>query len=783
MLTFVKNQVESSRPDGYWIEAFPFRVDDTCGQNLVGSGLGTSEQASQIEMFLNPYKDNESSGKDWPKTQIADLQFPVAFSYADITGNKYTDIILSDRYGPLMDGIWPEGGRVSWFENTGDPNTANWKQRYIGRSPGMHRLRSGHFTTKDKVQIIAVPIVVKSSDLTTPPPVIIYTAPDDPTSPEQDGDKGWEESIPYPSTFRLVHEVTGTITQTIIPGANSGLDQVLLAGREGVNLLWYDVDAAKWEYQNIGEGLPQQPGNPYWGSESVDIAKVDGDSTGYIARSEAFHGNHVAVYIKEQDAPKNQLKDVKWTRHVLDDFGSLYEGHVGSIHHIVCADIDGDGVEETLVAMMGSDPPSWERTGVWCYTQVHSHSLIMGYVAETVTAAVDLVSGKFNRFKLSDNSAGRIAVADLMCRGKLVLEFLDVASRRLALVVVPPHAKYAIDNGEGLKVIAGRVIWTDSEGHRQERTIATAPFTQVSTVGAVFVLLRQSSTSGHAPYTDMEQLVAHNIFPSQFPEALRHLEFPWIKVEERPWANGGFKGLEFYNLVGFHVRYNDDSDEKVCHIQAWTAGVGVSAGFHNHVDQNFCEIHACIVNGTGQGGMSWATVPDDEFDPAQTDKDKYESIVVPDMSEHGPLWRTDKDGLPILRKNDTVDYPWHAWLAGGGVPGQQRFDVWLAFEFPPFVARAEVVDESHTPPPGFYSITHAGSQLALSVSGGSSSDNTPLAVTDEAQKWTVSKLPGTSFRTLTNDSTRSSATVFWPPKSGQKVVGSRTPARLELTSA
>lgn len=58
MLTFVKNQVQSSRTDGYWLEAFPFHVDDTYGQNLVGYGLGTSEQASQIEMFLNPYKDN-----------------------------------------------------------------------------------------------------------------------------------------------------------------------------------------------------------------------------------------------------------------------------------------------------------------------------------------------------------------------------------------------------------------------------------------------------------------------------------------------------------------------------------------------------------------------------------------------------------------------------------------------------------------------------------------------------------------------------------------------------
>ena len=39
----------------------------------------------------------------------------------------------------------------------------------------------------------------------------------------------------------------------------------------------------------------------------------------------------------------------------------------GPIHHVVCADIDGDGVDEILVALMGSNPPSWKKTGVWCY--------------------------------------------------------------------------------------------------------------------------------------------------------------------------------------------------------------------------------------------------------------------------------------------------------------------------------------------------------------------------------------------------------------------------------
>jgi hypothetical protein len=69
---------------------------------------------------------------------------------------------------------------------------------------------AGHFTRKDRIQVIAVPIVVASKDLTTPAPVIIYTAPENPLSaPVDDDSKGWEMEVPFPDTFVLIHEVTG----------------------------------------------------------------------------------------------------------------------------------------------------------------------------------------------------------------------------------------------------------------------------------------------------------------------------------------------------------------------------------------------------------------------------------------------------------------------------------------------------------------------------------------------------------------------------------------------
>ncbi|THG93231.1 hypothetical protein EW026_g7954 [Hermanssonia centrifuga] len=320
-------------------------------------------------------------------------------------------------------------------------------------------------------------------------------------------------------------------------------------------------------------------------------------------------------------------------------------------------------------------------------------------------------------------------------------EFLDVSARKLALVILPPDTSYGVaEDSSGVKVLAGALSWVEVLNKLQERTSAARPFgCQTMTVnagavmsgkeGAVFVVLKPSNTSGTPPYSSMDQLVSHNIFPATYSADVRAMEFPWVKVQDRPWAHGRFKDLEFYNLVGFHVHYADDSLDDLVHMQLWTAGKGVSAGFHNHVEKSFCEIHACIVNGTGQGGMRWATVPDQNFDPEDPDLDKTELVVVPDMHEHGPLWHTGPDGHPSLRMNDTIDYPWHAWLAGDGDPNsEQSFDVWVAFEFPSF----ETFSTPARPPaikPGKYSILDPITQAVVILKDDNATDGTPVLAT------------------------------------------------------
>jgi aldos-2-ulose dehydratase len=185
-------------------------------------------------------------------------------------------VIISDRYGPSMDDIWQDdGGRVSWLENPGDA-TGNWVRHTIGNSPGMHRLRAGHFTRKDRVQIAAVPIVIASSDLTTAAPVIIFTAPENPKDTHGD----WPSEIVWKR--HLVHEVVVVSAEEC--GGEMAFDQIVLAGRDGVDVLWYDGSA--WQTFNVGTGLKPTPNNPYWGAGSVAVGRVGNDYAGYICLAE-----------------------------------------------------------------------------------------------------------------------------------------------------------------------------------------------------------------------------------------------------------------------------------------------------------------------------------------------------------------------------------------------------------------------------------------------------------------------------------------------------------------
>jgi hypothetical protein len=82
---------------------------------------------------------------------------------------------------------------------------------------------------------------------------------------------------------------------------------------------------------------------------------------------------------------------------VWETFGEPNEAGEGPAHHVVAADLDGDGDDELLVALRGPDPTQ----GVVYYKPV------------------DVAAAKFERVHVARASAARIAVADFDGDGRL----------------------------------------------------------------------------------------------------------------------------------------------------------------------------------------------------------------------------------------------------------------------------------------------------------------------------------------------------------------------------
>ncbi|THV03946.1 hypothetical protein K435DRAFT_835549 [Dendrothele bispora CBS 962.96] len=761
-------------PDGYWCQAFLYSKDAEY-PDIIAYGLGFQDKPATIRMFINPRNINDGRTSGWKLAELAVLDFPVAMTYADLTGDGFNDIIICDRYGPNMSNLWDaetnDGGRIIWLENPGDRSAVPyWKQHKIGNSTGMHRVTVGHFTTNNCIQVMGLPILSRSLDkddeIIPPAPILVFTP--DKGSPTE----CWKKEVAFPSQFRLIHHCR------VLPGVNDGLDLALVAGREGIIALWFDQKKQRWCHNVIGEGLGKTPDNPYWGSGSVDICRIKDDKVGYIATCEAFHGNVVSVYIKGEDAPKGarSLMSGKWTRHKVDDFGPLNDENTGTIHHVHSVELDNSFTASSFgIACMGAPVCKAENQGVYVYTPS------------------DLVKGKFNKQKISHKSAAILAVDAFTAPGAVeiasisyyvpgyhtgldppdvrieslrkfgtdtriyatkldhevllriprpsvlgagVIELLPMwklAGKMITLVVLAPCVLYPIESGSDAKVIYGEITVTNnSTGQTTLRGIApTAKNTRGPILsgivtaghkGAVFIHVQPIYGESQGPFSSMSLVGSENALPNApgISADARMTQLPFIKVDRLAWATSRlWNDFEFYNAIGFHVFFNDDVMEKVVHIQAWTLGIGETARFRlsfqlwglntmlnvsgsdNHSDKSFCEIHYCLSNGGGTGGMRY--FEDSYIDPIDTGleltKEYVEKnstlIVVKDLHEHGPLWKImpGKQTMPKLRNNGTVDYPWHAWLASQFghyklpiVPpldeSKQKYDIWMAFEFP-----------------------------------------------------------------------------------------------------
>ena len=368
---FEPRLVEEHRLDGYWIEAFD--IDGDGLPDLVGYGLGQGE----VTWYKNP---------TWERTLIRKYAGPVGMHNFDVDGDGRSDIVICHQYGKTMVDCDPQGGKIHWLQNPGT-TTGDWVERYIGRAPAMHRLKAGYFTQTKKLQILGLPIVGKPNDVHSTLPVMLFTAPDDILGATQ-----WDAQVVNDTFYHVLH---GVAVKKYRARNGSTLDSVLLASQEGITWLYYDTDAGRWVHELLGVGEQSEtPRTGFRGSGDVDAGRIGDDPFAYIPAVEPFHGNVVRVYVKDADAA---LTTVRWNRHVLDVFGDPNEKGEGAGHFVVCADFDGDGDDEFLVALRG--PPPWQ--GVFYYK------------------AVDVQKGLFLKWRIATESAARIAVADFDGDGRL----------------------------------------------------------------------------------------------------------------------------------------------------------------------------------------------------------------------------------------------------------------------------------------------------------------------------------------------------------------------------
>lgn len=372
---FSPSVVAAQLRDGYWLESPD--IDGDGKPDLFGHGLKLGE----IYWYQNP---------EWRRHLVVDgLPMPVGADYADVAGKGRPDIIVCyDLYGEkgtIVDAN-DQGGKIDWIENPGDAaeSDARWKRHYVGRATGMHRLRAGYFTQTERLEIVGFPIVTKGN-VHGVLPIVLFTQPANVFDAAE-----WPMTVIDHVNFRMLHGAEKK--KGLIPSSN--LESLLIASDEGVTWLYFDASAAEWRRVLIGTGeLTQFEQTGFKGSGDLDAGSIGGDSFAFVAALEPFHGNTVAVYVKEE---KHHPGEAEWKRFLLDVYGDPNESGEGPGHQVVCADFDGDGDDEFLVGLRGP----WPWQGVMYYK------------------GIDLANGVFAKWRVSDDSVARIALADFNGNGK-----------------------------------------------------------------------------------------------------------------------------------------------------------------------------------------------------------------------------------------------------------------------------------------------------------------------------------------------------------------------------
>ena len=250
----------------------------------------------------------------------------------------------------------------------------------------------------------------------------------------------------------------------------------------------------------------------------------------------------------------------------------------------------------------------------------------------------------------------------------------STAGRQLQFVRLPPGQRLDLPPGEHyLKVIVGNLA-------QPPRSCLAAPFAVRSTritgsalaAGSRGALLALMTMAADAPRILTDMRAAQ--FTGPHSDALG-----WQRFDEKfAGIIDFFDGLDCHMASGFHLI--DTSGSEIVYVNPWTCGKGVDLSTHNHghppsdAAPAFVEVHWVLANGTGQGGMYRTDAP------GAAERTRCPMQLG---DEHGPFWDVGADGLPLLRDNGAVSYPWHGWQGGEDHRPGQAYDYVAAFEINP----------------------------------------------------------------------------------------------------
>lgn len=253
-----------------------------------------------------------------------------------------------------------------------------------------------------------------------------------------------------------------------------------------------------------------------------------------------------------------------------------------------------------------------------------------------------------------------------------------LGNRIIQFAWIPPEAEMPLPYPALrtlVKVIDGYLVQPDRyafcEPRGMQNTLVEHERVRAGQKGAFVTVLTE-------PETNLVRSMDELTFSGPLAEALQ-----WRTFEEQfNQVTDAFNGVDAFVGPGFHLLC--DTGEETCFLNIWTAGKGVDLTTHNHahnpspLSPAFAETHLVISNGTGSGGMYECAEPGAE-------KTRY---PLPDGFEHGPFFDIDPvSGLPIMRENGAVSYPWHGWQAGTDDDPAQAYDLVFAFETLPICAR------------------------------------------------------------------------------------------------